>query len=242
MKTERFEPGNVVPTAVMPMETAVFAGICDKSADLRRRGDHHGLAGGNGQGQPGRAAHVDRERDRRAGGRGLDVSLHVADGDRAIQIERLRGVGFDAERALHLKDEAGDFRESFRAEHPVLADRRIAVGRFVAVHVHREARDHESLVHEIAGGHVDRGHRQRVAVIERGRVAGVGPRRLLDDPHIAGIDDHREVPGDGGRRVRDDLPRRRAARDALESPGPGCRPPRRASSRWDRRCSGTRSP
>jgi hypothetical protein len=27
MKTERFAPGNVVPTAVMPMETAVFAGI-----------------------------------------------------------------------------------------------------------------------------------------------------------------------------------------------------------------------
>ncbi len=27
MKTERFEPGNVVPTAVMPIETAVSAGI-----------------------------------------------------------------------------------------------------------------------------------------------------------------------------------------------------------------------
>jgi hypothetical protein len=25
MKTERFEPGNVVPTAAMPIETAVFA-------------------------------------------------------------------------------------------------------------------------------------------------------------------------------------------------------------------------
>jgi len=27
MKTERFAPGNVVPTAVMPIDTAVFAGI-----------------------------------------------------------------------------------------------------------------------------------------------------------------------------------------------------------------------
>jgi len=31
MKTERFEPGNVVPTAVIPTETAVLAGICDKA-------------------------------------------------------------------------------------------------------------------------------------------------------------------------------------------------------------------
>src|ERR1039458_7475042 len=31
MKTDRFAPGNVVPTAVMPIETAVFAGICDRA-------------------------------------------------------------------------------------------------------------------------------------------------------------------------------------------------------------------
>lgn len=34
MKTERSAPGKVVPTAVMPIETAVFAGICD-SARIR---------------------------------------------------------------------------------------------------------------------------------------------------------------------------------------------------------------
>ena len=31
MNTERADPGNVVPTAVMPIETAVLAGICDKA-------------------------------------------------------------------------------------------------------------------------------------------------------------------------------------------------------------------
>jgi hypothetical protein len=31
MNTERFAPGNVVPTAVMPMDTAVLAGICESA-------------------------------------------------------------------------------------------------------------------------------------------------------------------------------------------------------------------
>ena len=31
MKAERSAPGNVLPTAVMPIETAVFAGICDRA-------------------------------------------------------------------------------------------------------------------------------------------------------------------------------------------------------------------
>jgi hypothetical protein len=31
MNTERSAPGNVVPTAVMPIETAVFAGIWDNA-------------------------------------------------------------------------------------------------------------------------------------------------------------------------------------------------------------------
>jgi len=31
MTTDRLAPGNVLPTAVMPMNTAVFDGICDKA-------------------------------------------------------------------------------------------------------------------------------------------------------------------------------------------------------------------
>ena len=31
MNTERSALGNVLPTAVMPVETAVFAGICDRA-------------------------------------------------------------------------------------------------------------------------------------------------------------------------------------------------------------------
>ena len=31
MNSERFAPGNVVPTAVMPTETAVLAGICERA-------------------------------------------------------------------------------------------------------------------------------------------------------------------------------------------------------------------
>ena len=31
MNTERSDPGNVVPTAVMPIETAVLAGICERA-------------------------------------------------------------------------------------------------------------------------------------------------------------------------------------------------------------------
>lgn len=31
MNTERFAPGNVVPTAEIPTDTAVFTGICDSA-------------------------------------------------------------------------------------------------------------------------------------------------------------------------------------------------------------------
>lgn len=39
MNTDRLAPGNVVPTAVMPSETGVFAGTCERAANAWFGGD-----------------------------------------------------------------------------------------------------------------------------------------------------------------------------------------------------------
>ena len=172
---------------------------------LRLGGRNRGAAGRNRERHPGGRARVNREHEIRAHRGGFHVCFYAPGGEVAIQVERGRGVGLDAERTAHRQREPRHLRQALGPVDPVLPDRHIAIRRFVAVHIDSEPGDDHRLVDEIVGGDIHRHRAQRVGVVERGRIAGVIPRRRFHDPDRSFIEQQRQIPGQLRGRVAGDL-------------------------------------